>query len=109
MKQAACCFTFPLLIKPAAGVINLELVSIIPYGARFATALIYTGAAMDLAIEKANHRYNGTLNVSLTLLYGDKLEKCADAAYTIINKVTHHYYLDRRKDACLAIISTSMT
>ena len=107
MKQHKCCVLLSLLISGAAAVTNLELVSVIPFGARVATALIYTGASLDIAIDKANRRYNGTLNVSLSLLYGDRDQKCGDAASTIVDQVTHHYYKDRKKDACMALIATS--
>ena len=108
MKHKVHFIVFPLLIKLTVAV-NVELVSIIPYGARVSTALMYTGAAMDVAVQKANHRHNGTLNVSVSFLYADRVlgSRCADTAYTIIDLVTHYYYKDRPKDACMAIMATS--
>ena len=104
MKTSNC--ILPLTITLTIGM-NVELVSIAPYGVPVAPALIYTGAALDVATEKANRRYDGTLNVSLTLLYGSLNHTCEEASSTVVDLLAHHYYQKRQNDSCIAIIGPS--
>ena len=104
--EGACSILLPLLMKVAMA-LNLELVSSLPYAARVSTSLLFTGPAMNLAVERANRQFSGTLNMSLVLLYDERDQKCPDVTYTIIDKLTRHYYKNRQKDACVAIIATS--
>ena len=103
---AAFSFCITLLVNGAVAR-NLQLASIIPYRVRVAPALVNTGAALDIAIEDVKHRYNGTMNFSLALLFDAQELSCADLADTLVDRVSHFYYENRRDDTCMAIIATS--
>ena len=90
---------------------ELELVSILPYGlygAQVAPALVFTGAALDVAIAKANTIYKPALNISLSLLYGSPNQTCDDVAANVIDLLAGHYYRARDRNICMAVVGASM-
>ncbi|OQV23705.1 Atrial natriuretic peptide receptor 1 [Hypsibius exemplaris] len=77
--------------------VHVQLITSLPYDFNVATAIIYTGAAFELAVEAANNRYAPFLNVSLTMLYNSSHQRCEDISAAAVVTLSDYYYRHRNK------------
>lgn len=86
--------------------LEVEIISLLPYGAPIVTSLIFTGAALDLAIEKGNARYAPHIKISSALLYSSKKDNCDIAAANTASMLSEYYYRQLKPGVCSSILFT---
>jgi hypothetical protein len=92
----------PILTIP----VQVEIVSILPYDLKIAAALIWNGAALDLAVQAANEKYSPFLKMKLHFLHNVSHRNCDDISSDAISELSKYYYSRTSMDS-LYVIMTS--
>ena len=86
---------------------KLEIISILPHRiAAVGVSLMYTGPALELAVESANRVYGSNLTVSLRLIYALGNVTCNDEESLAADSLAKYYYNELSRDSCVAIIGS---
>ena len=85
---------------------HVDVISILPHSAPAVISLNYVGAALEVAVDKANQRYAGKLTANLTLLHGRKNANCDEEESVVIDMLPQYYYRQFQTDSCAVIIGS---
>lgn len=87
-----------------SGSLDIEMVSLLPYAAPIAPALVWTGAGLELAVQRANRLYGPYLNISLKLLYDKDYRGCDGPDTT--DMFAEYYYKIKKPEVCPAMVGS---
>ena len=93
-------YIFPFLCSAR----HLNVISILPFNPSAVVSLNYVGAALEIAVEKANVKYADQLITNLTLLYARKDASCEEEEAVVIDRLAPYYYRELPNDHCAIII-----
>ncbi|OWA52893.1 hypothetical protein BV898_17334 [Hypsibius exemplaris] len=97
---------FFCIVPSAFSTVDLQIICALPYDFNVVTAVIWTGAAFELAVEAANRRYSPHVNVSLRFLYNSSHRTCDDIAADSVRSLSEFYYRQTRVDTVHALVTT---
>ena len=89
-------------------ILDVEVISTIPYNISVGVALPFTGAALQVAVEAVNDQFAGDLNISFTLLY-NKADTICDYADVNALLLAAEYYNTKARNRCVAFINSGQS
>jgi hypothetical protein len=77
-----------------------------PYNVSVGSALPWTGAVLQLALENMQNEFSKDLNISLTLLYNKNDRTCGDAEAEA-SRLMADYYYTKAENRCVVVTAGS--
>lgn len=97
-------WTLTVFRRLAAAPVDVQIITILPYDFTTATAVVWTGAAFELAVEAANRKYAPFLNVSVRFMYNSSHRNCDDLAGDHIRMLSEYYYRQTNNESVYGLV-----
>jgi hypothetical protein len=96
----------PFFVSISVATINVQIIGILPYDFGVVSAVVWTGAAFDLAVQAANKKYSPFLNVSLRFIYNTSHRNCEDISGDAVKGLSELYYTQTEPTSVYAIVAS---